>query len=124
MAGLLKPSFIPPKAQRELRDLTRYRRKLIQFVSANKNRIIRILEDGNIKLSSVLRDTSGATAVKLIDMLCDGKQITLSDIESVCHGRCQHTKEEMLEACTGCLDEHKVNMLGKIRECNASLDIA
>lgn len=121
VAGLLKPSFIPPKAQRELRDLTRYRRKLIQSVSANKNRIIRILEDGNIKLSSVLSDTSGATAVKLIDMLCDGKQITLSDIESVRHGRCQHTKEEMLEACTGCLDEHKVYMLGKIRECNASL---
>lgn len=121
MAGLLKPSFIPPKAQRELRDLTRYRRKLIQSVSANKNRIIRILEDGNIKLSSVLSDTSGATAVKLIDMLCDGKQITLSDIESVRHGRCQHTKEEMLEACAGCLDEHKVYMLGKIRECNASL---
>ena len=71
-----------------------------------------------------MSDTSGATAVKLIDMLCDGKQITLSDIESVRHDRCQHTKEEMLEACTGCLDEHKVNMLGKIRECNASLDIA
>lgn len=121
MAGLLKPSFIPPKAQRELRDLTRYRRKLIQSVSANKNRIIRILEDGNVKLSSVLSDTSGSTAVKLIDMLCDGKQITLSDIESVRHGRCQHTAEEMLEACTGCIDEHKVYMLSKIRECNASL---
>lgn len=121
MAGLLKPSFIPPKAQRELRDLTRYRRKLIQSVSANKNRIIRILEDGNVKLSSVLSDTSGATAVKLIDMLCDGKQITLSDIESVRHGRCQHTAEDMLEACTGCIDEHKVYMLSKIRECNASL---
>jgi len=63
-----------------------------------------------IKLSSVLSDTSGAMAVKLINMLC--------------HGRCQYTKEEMLEACTGCLDEHKVNMLGKIRECNASLDTA
>lgn len=33
-------------------------------------------------------------------------------------------KEEILEACTGCLDEHMVNMLGKIRECNASLDTA
>ena len=121
MAGLLKPSIIPSKAQRELRDLTRYRRKLIQSVSANKNRIIRILEDGNVKLSSVLSDTSGATAVKLIDMLCDGKHITLSDIKSVRHGRCQHTAEDMLEACTGCIDEHKVYMLSKIRECNASL---
>lgn len=76
------------------------------------------------KLSSVLSDTSGAMAVKLINMLCDGKQITLSDIGIACHGRCQYTKEEMLEACTSCLDEHKVYMLGKIRECNASLDTA
>lgn len=50
MAGLLKNSYIPPKAQRELRDLTRYRRKLIQAVSADKNRIVRVLEDGNISL--------------------------------------------------------------------------
>jgi Transposase. len=59
LAGLLKPSFIPPLEQRELRDLTRYRKKLIQDVSSNKNRIIRILEDGNVKLSSVLSDTTG-----------------------------------------------------------------
>lgn len=39
MAGLFKPSFIPPLEQREFRDLTRYRRKLIQMVAANKNRI-------------------------------------------------------------------------------------
>ena len=73
LAGLLKPSFVPPRQQRELRDLTRYRRKVIQMVSANKNRIIRVLEDGNVKLSTVLSDTGGSTVVKLIDMLCDGK---------------------------------------------------
>lgn len=50
MAGWFKPSFIPPP--RQLRDLTRYRRKLIGMVSANKNRINRPLEDGNVKLST------------------------------------------------------------------------
>lgn len=80
MAGLLKPSFIPPRDQRELRDLTRYRRKVIQMASANKNRIIRTLEDGNVKLSSVLSDTSGKTATTLIEMLCDGREPTLQDI--------------------------------------------
>ena len=73
MAGLLKPSFIPPREQRELRDLTRYRRKLIETVSANKNRIIRTLEDGNVKLSSVLSDTSGSTATKLIGKKKSGR---------------------------------------------------
>ena len=50
LAGLLKPSYIPPKEQRELRDLTRYRRQLIQDIASNKNRIIRILEDCNVKI--------------------------------------------------------------------------
>lgn len=121
MAGLLKPSFIPPLEQRELRDLTRYRRKLIQMVAANKNRIIRTLEDGNVKLSSVLSDTSGTTGEKLIDMLCDGAEMTLEAIEAVRHGRCTHTAEEMLLACTGYMNEHKIYVLQEIRQCNTSL---
>ena len=123
MAGLLKPSFIPPRFQRELRDLARYRRKLIQTVSANKNRIIRALEDGNVKLSSVLSDTSGKTATRLIEMLCDGKELTLQDIEDIRHFRCRHTAEEMLEACTGYMNEHKRYMLQRIRECNRKLTV-
>lgn len=123
MAGLLKPSFIPPRQQRELRDLTRYRRKLIQMVSANKNRIIRTLEDGNVKLSSVLSDTSGTTATRLIDMLCDGKVLTIEDVEAIRHKRCHHSAEEMLEACTGYMNEHKIYMLQKIRECNKKLSV-
>lgn len=121
MAGLLKPSFIPPRQQRELRDLTRYRRKLIEMVSANKNRIIRTLEDGNVKLSSVLSDTSGVTATKLIKMLCEGRTLTLEDIESVRNTRCHHSAEEMLEACTGHMNSHKIYMLRKIRSCNARI---
>lgn len=123
MAGLLKPSFIPPRQQRELRDLTRYRRKLIQMVSANKNRIIRTLEDGNVKLSSVLSDTSGTTATKLIDMLCDGKALSIEDVEAIRHKRCHHSAEEMLEACTGYMNEHKIYMLQKIRGCNKKLSV-
>ncbi len=52
LAGLLKPSYIPAKEQRKLRDLTRYRTKLIQSNASNKNRIIRILEDASIKVLS------------------------------------------------------------------------
>ena len=115
LAGLLKPSYIPAREQRELRDLTRYRTKLIQHVASEKNRTMRILEDCNIKLSSVLSDTTGVTATKLIDMICDGKSITMSDIESVYHGKLSASKEDLYEACNGLVEEHHIYMLGIIR---------
>ncbi len=80
LAGLLKPSYIPEREQRELRDLTRYRNKLIQHVSSEKNRIVRILEDCNIKLSSVVCSLDGVVANKLIDMLIDKGHVTMDDI--------------------------------------------
>ncbi len=73
LAGLLKPSYIPPRKQRELRDLTRYRTKLIQQAASEKNRINRVLEDCNIKLSSVVSSTHGVVATKLIHKLCEGR---------------------------------------------------
>lgn len=116
LAGLLKPSYIPPKEQRQLRDLTRYRNKLIQHIASEKNRTMRILEDCNIKLSNVVSNTSGVTATKLIDKLCDGEVITMDDILSVYHGKLSATPEELLEACTGFVEEHHVYMLQMIRK--------
>ena len=112
---MLKPSFIPPCEQRELRDLTRYRKKLIQDVASNKNRIIRILEDCNVKLSSVLSDTSGITATKLIDKLSEGKQVTMQDIDEVYHGKISATKKYLWEACNGNITDHHIYLLGVIR---------
>jgi len=124
LAGLLKPSYIPAKEQRELRDLTRYRTTLIQSNASNKNRIIRILEDANIKLSSVLSSTSGAVGTKLIDKLCEGKEITMQDIEDVYHKKLEASKEEIYEACQGFITEHHVYMLQIIRqEIAATLQI-
>jgi transposase len=116
LAGLLKPSYIPPKEQRNLRDLTRYRVKLIQSIAANKNRTIRILEDANIKLSSVLSDTSGVVAMKLIDKLIDKQAVTMADIEEVYHGKLGASKEALYEACQGFFDGHHAYMLNLIRE--------
>ncbi|SEG29720.1 IS110 family RNA-guided transposase [Parabacteroides chinchillae] len=116
LAGLLKPSYIPPKEQRQLRDLTRYRNKLIQQIASEKNRMMRILEDCNIKLSSVVSSTSGVTATALIDMLCEGKQLTLDDIKSVYHGKLAASPEELLEACTGYVEEHHIYLLQMIRK--------
>jgi transposase len=58
--GLIRASFIPPKAIREIRDLTRYRTKLIREMTAEKNRVQKVLEDANIKLSSVATNIFGA----------------------------------------------------------------
>ncbi len=116
LAGLLKPSYIPPKEQRQLRDLTRYRNKLVQQIASEKNRIMRILEDCNIKLSSVVSDTSGVTATSLIDMLCEGRKLTLADVESVYHRKLAASPEELLEACTGNVEEHHVYLLQMIRK--------
>ena len=116
LAGLLKPSYIPPKEQRQLRDLTRYRNKLIQQIASEKNRMMRILEDCNIKLSSVVSNTSGTTATSLIDMLCEGKVLTPDDINSVYHGKLSASPEELLEACTGFVEEHHIYLLQMIRK--------
>jgi transposase len=116
LAGLLKPSYIPAKEQRELRDLTRYRTTLIQSNASNKNRIMRILEDANIKLSSVLSSTSGAVGTKLIDKLCDGNEITMQDVEDVYHKKLEASKEDIYEACQGFVTEHHVYMLQIIRQ--------
>jgi transposase len=122
LAGLLKPSYIPSKEQRRLRDLTRYRTKLIQYIASNKNRIIRILEDCNVKLSSVLSDTSGVTATKLIDKLCDGKPITMEDIDAVYHKKIEASKQDIWEACNGVVEEHHVFLLQTIRSNTQHLE--
>lgn len=116
LAGLLKPSYIPAKGQRELRDLTRYRTKLVQSNASNKNRIIRILEDANIKLSSVLSSTSGVVGTKLIDKICEGEQITMQDIDQVYHKKLGASKDEIFEACQGFVTTHHVYMLQLIRK--------
>lgn len=122
LAGLLKPSYIPCREQRELRDLTRYRKKLIQSVSSEKNRINRILEDCNIKLSSVMSHTGGVVATKLIDKLINGNAVTMEDIDEVYHCNLQASREELLEACNGYITEHHVFMLQTIRNDMSSTE--
>ena len=123
LAGLLKPSYIPAREQRELRDLTRYRKKLIESVTANKNRINRILEDCNIKLSSVMSTTSGVVGTKLINKLIEGTLITMADIDEVYHHRLQASREDLFEACNGYITEHHRYMLQMIKRDISSTDL-
>ena len=75
--GLLRPSFVPPLPIRELRDLTRYRRKLVESRSAERNRSLKLLESANIKLASVATDVFGLSGRLMLEAL----------IESVRDGR-------------------------------------
>lgn len=115
LSGLLKGSFIPPKHIRELRDLTRYKRKVIEQISSEKNRIHKLLEDANIKLSSVVSDLSGATATKIIDAMIDG-QDDVSELVKLRHGKMQSSVEELASALKGKLTGHHKFLLQTIKE--------
>ena len=115
LSGLLKGSFVPPENIRELRDLSRYKTKLTREVASEKNRIQRILEDANIKLSSVVSDTSGTVATKLIDGLISGRKDLEVLINECYHGKLAATKEELRQALTGRLTAHHIFMLKQMK---------
>jgi transposase len=114
-SGLLTASFVPPQAIRDLRDLTRYRQKLIQAVSAEKNRIQKVLEDANVKLSSVASDTFGVSAGKMIRAIISGNvdPVSLADLAV---GRLKGKKEKLKDALQGHFRDHHGFMI------QASLD--
>jgi transposase len=70
--GMIRPSFIPPLAIRELRDLTRRRRQLIGENSRERNRVQKVLEDANVKLGDVLSDVFSVSGRLMLQALLDG----------------------------------------------------
>jgi transposase len=122
LSGLLKGSFVPPENIRELRDLSRYKTKLTREIASEKNRIQRILEDANIKLSSVVSDTSGTVATKLIDGLISGRKDLEVLINECYHGKLAASKEELRQALTGRLTAHHVFMLKQMKSHIAYLE--
>lgn len=71
--GLIRASFVPPPVLREMRELTRYRRKLVEGRSAQRNRIQRLLENANIKLGSVASDVFGVSGMLMLAALAKGE---------------------------------------------------
>lgn len=114
LSGLLKGSFIPPKPTRELRDLTRYRRKIIGTIASEKNRLQKILEDANIKLSCVVSNMSGRVATKIINAMLDGEE-DVSELVKFRHGRMHASEEELMLALQGALSDHHRFMLKMIK---------
>jgi len=80
--GLLQGSFIPSREQRELRELIRYRRSLIEERAREINRIQKVLEGANIKLSSVASDVLGKSGRAMIEAIIAGEEdpVILSEL--------------------------------------------
>ena len=98
--GLLKPSYIPDKEQRELREIVRYRKSLVQERSREINRLEKTLEGANIKLSSFVSDLTGVSSRKLIKQALDG-EVNQDNIGDLIHHSMQSKKSELLLAMDG-----------------------
>jgi transposase len=122
LSGLLKGSFIPERPIRELRDLTRYKTKLIYQISAEKNRFQKILEDANIKLSSVLNDVFGVTGTKIMDHILEDECYRPEQLLYYVHGKVKASREDIKEALTGYVTPHHRFMLKTIRDNIAKLE--
>jgi len=103
--GLIPGSFIPPRNIRELRDLTRYRRKLLNMYSSEKNRIQKVLEDANIKLGNVLSDVFGASGQDMLEAIVEGRG-EAKDIANFARGRLKAKREQIQEAASGTVTDH------------------
>lgn len=109
-SGLLRGSFIPPKKVRELRDLTRYKRKLIHMITSEKQRVEKFLEDANIKLSSIASDTFGVSGREIIQELLKG-ELHPEGMAELSRGRLKKRKEELKEALVGNMEDHHKRMI-------------
>jgi len=108
--GLLKGSFIPPRSQRELRDLTRHRTQLVEEKARTANRIHKVLQDTNIKLSSVASDVLGASGRAMLEALITGEEdpVKLADLAQ---RKLRGKIPELEKALEGHLTEHHRFML-------------
>jgi transposase len=103
--GLLKPSFIPPKPQRALRELTRYRSRLIEERTRVVNRVQKLLEGANIKLASVASDITGVSARAMLAEIVAG-QTDAEWMADLARGRMRSKIPELEKALTGIVQPH------------------
>jgi transposase len=130
--GLLRASFIPPVEIRDLRDLTRYRRKLVQTRAAEVNRVQKLLEQANIKLASVATDVLGVSGRAMLAALVQGDQDP-QQIAELSKGRLRQKKAELTLALEGRFRPHQTKLLARmlahigyleesIAECEEEID--
>lgn len=108
--GLLNGSFIPKREQRELKELVRYRRSLVQERARELNRIQKVLEGANIKLASVISEIDGRSSREMLDMLVDG----CNDVQAIADKARRQMRNkipQIQEALHSFMGEHQRLML-------------
>jgi len=119
--GLLKASFIPKPQQQEVRDLTRTRTTLIQERSRLVNRIHKVLEDANLKIGSVVSDSTGMTGSAILNVLIHGQEHP-ERLADLAHGSLRKKREQLIAALQGQLKVHHLVLLQELLTLVASLD--
>src|SRR6266571_6118171 len=98
--AMIQPSFIPPRAIRELRDFTRRRKRLLGNATSERNRVQKILEDANVKLGNVLTDVFGASGQLMLDALLQG-QATPEQVAQMAQGKAKKKIPQIIAALEG-----------------------
>lgn len=127
--GLVEPSFMPPADIRQLRDLMRYRNKLINIRSGEKNRFQNSLTMSNVQIANVVTDVFGKTSQSILKLMLSNPNLTLEDITPLMHGHLKSSPEEILKSINGNFDESqssKMNIVlrhyDSINECINELE--
>jgi transposase len=108
--GLLRGSHIPSREQRELRELIRYRRSLIEEKSREMNRIQKVLEGANIKLASVATNILGVSSRAMIEALIQGEEDP-EQLASLARGSLKRKNEQLKQALHGLTGKHQKMIL-------------
>ena len=112
--GLLKASYIPNREQRELREITRYRKSLTEERCREVNRLQKILEGANIKLDSVVKDITGKSARKLLQRIIDDDIPDSDEVSKLVHGRMRPKLEQIVASIEGITTPLQRKLLAQI----------
>ena len=123
--GMCRPSFVPPKPIRQLRDLTRYRRTLIREQTREKQRLEKLLEDAQIKLSATVSDVFGVSGRQMIQAMITGQRDP-KVLAQMARGPMRAKISKLQEALTGHFEDHHAficqMMLERIDELTIKVD--
>lgn len=113
--GLLRGSYIPDREQRELRDLSRYRKGLIQERAREINRLQKMLEGGNIKLGNYVSDVTGQSSQKLLwRILRSSEPVTENEISEMIRPNMRHKVKDLMKALDGFLTDIQKELIMQI----------
>ena len=112
--GLLKASYIPNREQRELREITRYRKSLTEERCREVNRLQKILEGANIKLDSVVKDITGKSARKLLQRIIDDDIPDSDEVSKLVHGRMRPKLDQIVASIEGITTPLQRKLLAQI----------